>query len=104
MTDKPSLATRVGINWAWYLAYESDADFITILCETRFHRADYLQRAEWDDLLAPLARGVCYDMHESGEWNARIVQGISINGLYRPLRVPEPRFTRHYFDWRIFSA
>jgi hypothetical protein len=103
MTNKPSLASGGGINWNWYLAYEVDGDFITILCETRFHKFDYSQGAEWDDLLAPLARGVHYTMHESDGWE-RIVQGITVNGLYRPLRVPEPRFTRHAFDWRIFRA
>lgn len=103
MPAKPSLASGGGINWAWYLAYETDADTISILCETRFHRTDYSQGAEWDDLLAPLARGIHYTMHETAD-NARIVQGVTINGLYRPLRVPEPRFARHAFDWRVFRA
>lgn len=104
MTDKPSLAINGGMNWNWYLAYAVDGDFIVRLAEARFHKFDYSQGADLDDLLAPLARGVQYSFSEETIERERIVQGITVNGLYRPLRAPEPRFTSLPFDWKQFAA
>lgn len=98
------LAMDGGMNWNWYLAYQIDGDKIVRLAETRFHKYDYLQGAELDDLLSPIARGVYYSVTEETDTGSRMAVGISVNGLYRPLRAPEPRFIYTPFDWRQFGA